>query len=331
MADGLAHDLSVVEGQGRGLVRVAIGDAKPAAKIQPGDLMAIGAQGPGEFRHHLERGLVGGEICQLAADMHIDPDHFDARQIGRTGIDLPGARDRDAELVLGLAGGDLGMGLGVHVRVDADGDAGCAAHGGGDAGELFQLGLAFDIELADVVVEAQPHLCLGLADAGEDDPAARDVCGECTAHFAFGDHVHARTQPRQSGEHGLIGIGLHGVGDEMVHAGERFLEDPVVTLERGGGIDIGWRADLCRDPGQGHILGMQNAVAIGEMVHACLCPVNGASRRDKRDFGWHPTRIIFRTFAICARVGCIHRRVPVAKRAGYVVDAPGRVSAMVGA
>ena len=47
---------------------------------------------------------------------------LDARQRAGVGIDLAGAGDRHAELVLRLAGRDLGVGARVDVGIDADGD-----------------------------------------------------------------------------------------------------------------------------------------------------------------------------------------------------------------
>ena len=94
------------------------------------------------------------------------------------GVEGAGAGDGDAELVLGLAGGDLGVAAGVDVGVDAERDRRGAAELGRDLGERDELGLGFDVELADAVPERERHLGAGLADAGEDDalagtPAAR--------------------------------------------------------------------------------------------------------------------------------------------------------------
>ena len=54
--------------------------------------------------------------------MHVDAGDRDAGQGRSARVDVPGAADRDAELVFGLAGGDLGVGFCVDVRVHADRD-----------------------------------------------------------------------------------------------------------------------------------------------------------------------------------------------------------------
>jgi hypothetical protein len=83
----------------------------------------------------------------------VDADHLDARETRGLGIDLAGPRDRDAELVLGPAGGDLRVRAGVDVGVDADGDRRGPPHAGGGLGERAQLGLGFHVELADAALE----------------------------------------------------------------------------------------------------------------------------------------------------------------------------------
>ena len=56
--------------------------------------------------------------------MHVDAGNLDARQFGGVGINLARAADWNAEFVLGLAGGDLGVAASGNVRIDAEGDGG---------------------------------------------------------------------------------------------------------------------------------------------------------------------------------------------------------------
>ena len=56
----------------------------------------------------------------------------------------------------------------------------------------------------------------------------------------------------------------------MVHPLQRFVEEAEVAQQRGGGIDVERRADLGRDIGKGHILGVQGAVFVKKMIHAAL-------------------------------------------------------------
>ena len=81
-----------------------IGNAEAAAEIDMRDGVAVGAQRLHEFSQDPERGFHPAEIGDLAADMHVGAGHQDARQGGGAGIDRARARQRNAELVLGLAG-----------------------------------------------------------------------------------------------------------------------------------------------------------------------------------------------------------------------------------
>ena len=108
--------------------------------------------------------------------MHVDAGDLHARQLGGA-RHRPRARaaDRNAELVLGLAGRDLGVRLGVDVRIDADRDARGAALAGGDRGQQLELRLGFDVDAENVLVDRERELARGLADAGEHDLVRRDA------------------------------------------------------------------------------------------------------------------------------------------------------------
>ena len=110
-------DLGIALGMGRRLVVLAIGNAQPAAEI---DMVDRDGRRPRSSRDEVgqqREGVVEGlQVRDLAADMHVDAGHRDARQRRGARIDGPGLRDRDAELVLRLAGRDLVVRLGVDVR-----------------------------------------------------------------------------------------------------------------------------------------------------------------------------------------------------------------------
>ena len=157
----------------------AVGDAEPAAEVDVVDVVAVGRELVEEAGEDGEGGVERGEVGDLRADVHVDAGDLDAGQGGRLAVDGAGARDRDAELRLGLAGGDLGVGQRVDVRVDPQADRRDPAALGRDAGDHRQLGLGFDVEAEDGLVEGKRDLGRALADAGEGDacspgtPAAR--------------------------------------------------------------------------------------------------------------------------------------------------------------
>ena len=64
-----------------------------------------------------------------------------------------------------------------------------------------------------------------LGDAGEDDRLGRGAGGERPAQFALRNHVEPGALGHEGADHRLVGIGLHGVADERVEAGEGLAED----------------------------------------------------------------------------------------------------------
>src|SRR5690606_5960802 len=105
---------------------VLVDDADAAADGEVGDailFLQLGDEG-GNLGDGLDEGGEGGE---LRADVHLHALDGDVGILGGGGIGGGGVFEGDAELVLGLAGGDLGVGLGIDVGVDADGDGGLDA------------------------------------------------------------------------------------------------------------------------------------------------------------------------------------------------------------
>src|SRR5271154_5631391 len=107
-----------------------VGNAQAAAEIDMFDSMSVGPERAYEVGEQRERVIERLKIDDLRADVHIDAADAQARQGPCVGVDVAGARDRDAELVLRLAGRDLGVGAGVDIGIDPDGDRrnGAQAH-----------------------------------------------------------------------------------------------------------------------------------------------------------------------------------------------------------
>jgi hypothetical protein len=136
----------------------------------------------------------------------------------------------------------------VRIRVDigvhADRDARLAPASAGKRRQLLELGLRFDIEAQDVLLKRISDLALRLADAREHDLFGRHTHRAGAAQLPFGDDVHAGAETGERGEHGLIGIGLHGVTDERRHIGKNSREGEVLLLEARARVKIDGCADL---------------------------------------------------------------------------------------
>ena len=119
-------------------------------------------------------------------------------------------------------------------------------------------------------------------------PENRILCGGMPAASARfnsppGHHVGAGAELCQRAQHRLVGVGLHGVADQRLLAGEGLGEHPVVALQRRGRIAIERRADRIRQLDKIDRLGVQHAVAIVEVIHGRLS--RGADRERRLSCG----------------------------------------------
>src|SRR6516162_9996462 len=151
--------------------------------------------------------------------------------------------DRDGEFILGFAGCDLGVGFRIDVGIDPNRDVGGPPLASRNRREELELRLRLDIDAQDAGIDRSGEFGRALPDAGEHDPVGRNAGGERALEFSARHNVGPGTEPRQGGDHGLIGVGLHGVANERAHVGERVAENPIVALKRGGGIAVERRAD----------------------------------------------------------------------------------------
>ena len=138
------------------------------------------------------------------------------------------------------------------------------------AARQFELRFGFDIDAENALLDRERELARGLADAGEHDLFRRDAGGARAQKLAAGDDVGAGAEPGERRDHGLVGIRLHRVADQRVDVGEGAGEHPIVPLERRARIAIKRRADGLRQRGKIDGLGVQHAVAIGEMMHGSV-------------------------------------------------------------
>ena len=83
-------------------------------------------------------------------------------------------------------------------------------------------------------------------------------------------HVGARSKLCKCAKHGLIGIRLHRVADERTHVGKRARKHLIVAGERCRRITIKRRSNRGGERVQIHRLGVEDAVAIGKVVHHTL-------------------------------------------------------------
>ena len=126
--------------------------------------------------------------------MHVGAGDLDPGQLCGTGVDLAGARNRHAELVLGFAGGDLGVGAGIDVGIDAHRNPRGPAGLDRQPRQQFQFRLGFDVDAEDILRQRRAQFRFGLADAGEQDL----VCGMPAASARFNSPPETTSAPAPS-------------------------------------------------------------------------------------------------------------------------------------
>src|SRR5690606_11444031 len=108
--------------------------------------------------------------------------------------------------------------------------------------DAFQLALRLDVEAEDAGINGESDLRGGLGDAGKDDLARAGARGERAPQFALRHDIKAGPGRDQRANHGLIGVRLHGVADEVVEPGHGLREDAVVPDDRRRRVTVEGRA-----------------------------------------------------------------------------------------
>ena len=197
-----------------------------------------------------------------------DPAHRQTVQSSQFGKELSGAIDRDAELVLALAGRDLGVGARVDVGVNAERADGAFAACAGEERQLVAFLLALDVELADAGVEPLDQLFMGLAHAGEHDFARRDASRQRARELAARHHIGAISLAAQHAQHRKVGIGLDRKGQmRIVEAIQPLTEGARLSDEQRARINVDGGSHRLGDRGQGNVLGVHHAIAQGKGFH----------------------------------------------------------------
>src|SRR6185369_3663080 len=85
IARGALYERGISAWVRRGLITFAIRNSEPAPQVNVADCVPIGAQRAHKVSEHGESLFEGGEIGDLATDVHVNTDHFQARKLRREG------------------------------------------------------------------------------------------------------------------------------------------------------------------------------------------------------------------------------------------------------
>ena len=252
----------------RGLL-VVVGDAQAAAQVQVPDGDTPVGQ-PGDEVLYLAQGLDKGlDLGELGADVAAHAQDLDILHVPGPLILVQGRVHRDAELVLGQAGGDVGVGPGIHVRVDAQGHRRPGCHAGGHLLQPVQFLGRFHVEHQDIGQQGLAHLGHGLAHAGIDDLPGVDPCLERPEQLAAGDDVGAAAVTGKQVENSDVGTGLDRKTGQVRCSVEGGIKGREVTLQGGHAVDIQWRSHGIDHLAHRHVLAVQQVVLVVKVMH-CL-------------------------------------------------------------
>ncbi|MNJ26724.1 hypothetical protein D3C77_212140 [compost metagenome] len=212
----------------------------------------------------VEEGFQGG---QLRADVAVDTDHFQVRQLGGANVHLFGIGDGDTELVFFQTRGDVRVGAGIDVRVDPQRNRRAQAHLGGNHLQAFQLVGGLDVEAVHADFQGATHVFTGLADTGENHAIGAATGGQDTLQLTAGNDVETCAQTGQQVQHAEVGVGFDGKAHQVRNTLQSVGIATVLGLDVGARVDIGWRAETFGDGRQGHAFREQFTVAVVESVH----------------------------------------------------------------
>ena len=163
---------------------------------------------------------------------------------GHAGIDVQDLVEIDAELVLALAGGDLGVRMRIDIGIHTNGHGRLHAKLTGHLVDVVQLRLGLGVEAVDALLESVLDFVAGFTNAGEGAFRGIATSLDDAVEFASRDDVKAAAELGDGVEHSDIRIRLHCKADQVVQFGQRSVQTRVMTGDGALGINIERRAVL---------------------------------------------------------------------------------------
>ena len=183
-------------------------------------------------------------------------------------IGVARAAPRNAEFRLRRAGRDLGVRLRIDIGIDADGDRRALVRRERDLVQRFELRFALDIELMDAGIEAQVASRLSSCRRRRRRCARRQIPA-ASAFFISPPETTSAPAPSRASVFSTARLPFALTENAIsVSFGKRRREDTIMPFQRRGRIAVERRADLFGERCEIDILGMKDAIPIGEMVHS---------------------------------------------------------------
>ena len=221
---------------------------------------------------HQRRDLLDGlperlNIGQLGTDVHLQTPKADVGELGCPSVDGLDGFELDAELVVVSASGDLGVRVSIDIRIYPHGHRGDFLELHRHLADARQLGLGFDIEAINTLLQSERDLLLGLADSSKDAFARITASGNDSLDLTSTHRVEPASEVRKGADHSEIGVGLHGEADQVIHGRQCGIELGVVVGQGGLRIDVKRRSVLLDQVRKRDILAEEFPTDIAKRMH----------------------------------------------------------------
>ena len=139
---------------------------------------------------------------------------------------------------------------------------------GRDRGQAFELRLGFDIDAEDAGHRPRARVRASVLPTPENMILSGGMpAASARFKFAFGDDIRAGAEPRQRRDHRLIGIRLHARSRRATAHRRRLRRRPGSGVPASPTNSNRTACRRIRESTETHRLGVEHAVAIGEVMH----------------------------------------------------------------
>ena len=130
-----------------------------------------------------------------------------------------------------------------------------------------QLGIGFDIEAVNALLQRKGDFLLGLTDSSKDAFARITAGGNNPLDFTRTDRIKPAPEIGEGADHSQVGVGLHGEADQVIQGRQCGIELGVVVGQGGLRIDVKRRSVLLDQVRKRDILAEEFPTDIAKRMH----------------------------------------------------------------
>ena len=212
--------------------------------------------------------------------MHLHAAQPQMLQLRRPRVNAFDEVKRNAEFVLVRARGDFGVGIHRHVGIHAHGHRRDGFASGRDPVDAFQFRFALRVEAIHLLPQGKFNFRRGFSRPSENAFPRIAPRLDHAVQFALAHDVESAAQIRQRPQNGLVGIGFHGIANQVIHRRHGAAQLLEMVHQRAVGIHIERRAETLRERFKPDRFAIQPIAPVMELVHrTARVGVRGPSSR----------------------------------------------------